>query len=87
MKAELQLYTRKDCCLCEEMKRVLGEVAVRIPFALDAIDIDTSPALQDEYGNEVPVLFVNGRKAFKYRVTAKELEKRLKKEGMLPSTF
>jgi glutaredoxin-like protein DUF836 len=64
MKAELQLYTRKDCCLCEEMKRVLGEVAVRIPFALDAIDIDTSPALQDEYGNDSPGAFRQREKSF-----------------------
>ncbi len=26
MKAQLQLYTRKDCCLCEEMKSTLSRV-------------------------------------------------------------
>jgi glutaredoxin len=81
MKAELLLYTRKDCCLCEEMKSTLSGVANRVPFALQEIDVDTSPVLQDKYGNEVPVLFINGRKAFKYRVTTRELEKRLKREG------
>jgi glutaredoxin len=82
MKAELLLYTRKDCCLCEEMKTVLNEVAARIPFAIEEIDVDTSSSLQEKFGNEVPVLFVNGRKAFKYRITAGELEKRLKREGV-----
>jgi glutaredoxin len=81
MKAELLLYTRKDCCLCEEMKSTLRGVANRIPFALEEIDVDTSPVLQEKYGNDVPVLFINGRKAFKYRLTARELEKRLKHEG------
>ena len=28
----------------------------------------------------MPVLFINGRKAFKYRVEARELEQRLKSE-------
>jgi len=78
MKTELLLYTRKDCCLCEEMKSTVRRVADRVPFALEEIDVDTSPALQEEYGNEVPVLFINGRKAFKYRLTARELKKILK---------
>ncbi len=43
--------------------------------------MDTSPALQEKYGNEVPVLFINGRKAFKYRLAAAELEQRLKRES------
>jgi glutaredoxin len=82
MKAELLLYTRKDCCLCEEMKSTLSRVAGRVPFVLEEIDVDTSPALQEKYGNEVPLLFINGRKAFKYRLTAKELEQRLKREAV-----
>jgi glutaredoxin len=80
MKNELILYTRKDCCLCEEMKITIREVAERFPLAIQEFDVDTSPELQEQYGDEVPVLFVNGRKAFKYRVTEKELETRLKKE-------
>jgi glutaredoxin len=82
MKTALLLYTRKDCCLCEEMKSTLSRVAGRVAFALEEIDVDTSPALQEKYGDEVPVLFINGRKAFKYRLTAKELEQRLKRDAV-----
>ena len=32
------------------------------------MDVDGDPALAAAYGDEVPVLLVNGRKAFKYRV-------------------
>ncbi|MET0501690.1 MAG: glutaredoxin family protein [Candidatus Binatia bacterium] len=78
MKPELQLYTRKDCCLCEEMKRVLDEVATRIPFVLEEIDVDSSAELRQKYSDEVPVLLIDGRKAFKYRLTARELQQRLK---------
>jgi hypothetical protein len=62
------------------MKITIREVAERIPLAIQEFDVDTAPELQEQYSNEVPVLFVNGRKAFKYRVTEKELETRLKKE-------
>ena len=81
MKAQLLLYTRKDCCLCEEMKSSLMRLADRIPFTLEEIDVDTSPVLQEKYGNDVPVLFINGRKAFKHRLTARELEKSLKRNA------
>ena len=82
MKTELLLYTRKECCLCEDMKLTLGGVAERVSFTLQEIDVDTSPGLQEKYGNEVPVLFINGRKAFKYWLTARELKKSLKREGV-----
>ena len=42
--------------------------------------IDNHPDLESQFGLEVPVLFVNGRKAFKYRCTSKELRKRLLRE-------
>jgi len=77
MKVKLTLYSRQDCCLCDEMKLVIGAVALKIPIQLEEIDVDRCGELREKFGNEVPVLFINGRKAFKYRVTAKELEKRL----------
>jgi hypothetical protein len=79
MKNELILYTRKDCCLCEEMKIIIRQVAERFPLAIQEFDVDISQELQERYGNEVPVLFVNGRKAFKYRITVEALENRLNK--------
>ena len=77
----LTLYSRHDCCLCEEMKAVLAQVRQGIPFALEEIDISTDPELETRFGQEIPVLFVNGRKAFKYRLTAGELRRRLARES------
>jgi glutaredoxin len=77
MKRRLTLYSRKDCCLCSEINAVIGEVAQRIPVELEVIDVDDTAELRERYGSEVPVLFIDGRKAFKYRVTSEELEKHL----------
>ncbi len=79
MTAQIRLYTRKDCCLCEEMKTTVREVAGKIPVQIEEIDVDSATELKERHGSEVPVLFINGRKAFKYRVAAKELERRLKR--------
>jgi len=78
MKRKLTLYSRKDCCLCEEMKAVIGEVALELSLDIEEIDVDSSSTLREKYGYEVPVLFIGGRKAFKYRVTARELSKRMR---------
>jgi len=77
MKPKLTLYSRRGCCLCDEMKAVVRETAVKIPLELDEIDVDGSAELKHKFGDQVPVLFIDGRKAFKYRVTEKELKKRL----------
>ena len=78
----LTLYGRPECHLCEEMKTVVVEVACEIPHRLDEIDISTDPALERRYGLQIPVLFVNGRKAFQFRVTPSELRERLRREAL-----
>lgn len=74
---QITLYTRANCCLCEEMKEAVRKVAEELPLEIEEVDVDRVPDLKHKYGDEVPVLFINGRKAFKYRATVKELKKKL----------
>ncbi len=74
---QVTLYTRKGCCLCDDAKRVLESVRARAVFDLHEVDIDADAGLRASYNDEVPVIAVNGRKAFKYRVTERELLKKL----------
>lgn len=74
------LYGREDCHLCQEMRAVVEEVRAEVPLELEEVDVDGDPALVAAYGDEVPVLCVNGRKAFKYRVDARALRARLARE-------
>jgi glutaredoxin len=87
MNHKLTLYSRQECCLCDEMKAIIREVALTIPLELEVIDVDASAELREKFSDEVPVLFVNGRKLFKYRVTKHELEKQLGKAGRPRSLF
>ena len=79
MTPKLILYSRKDCRLCDEMKAAIRQVSEKIPLDLEEIDVDGAVEIQAEYGAEVPVLVIDGRKAFKYRVTVPELTKKLEK--------
>lgn len=78
MTVRLTVYTRRDCCLCDEMKTVIRTAAENCDISLEEIDVDSSAELRERYGNQVPVLFIDGRKAFKYRATTKALRRRLK---------
>ena len=80
MKPKLKLYSRRDCCLCDEMKALIRQVAATASFDFEEIDVDKSRELQSLYDDQVPVLFIDGRKAFKYRVTAKQLAKRISRK-------
>ncbi len=74
---KVTLYTRIGCHLCDDAKEVLESVRREKPFELDVVDVDTDPALVELYTYEVPVITIEGRKAFKYRVDAAALRAKL----------
>jgi hypothetical protein len=76
----LTLISRHDCHLCDEMKAVVDEVVAGESIRLEVRDVDEDADLMRLYSDEVPVLLVNGRKAFKYRVTSGELRRRIRAE-------
>ena len=78
---ELQLFTRPGCHLCEEMKATIQDAARGLEIRLREVDISGNPELESRYGNDVPVLFVNGAKAFEHRATVGELRARLRQGG------
>ena len=77
MKPLVTLYTRAGCHLCEEAKRAFEAARGRADFDYEEVDIDRDAELRRRYNDEVPVIAINGVKAFKYRVEAKELLKKL----------
>ncbi len=66
------LYTRQGCHLCDEMKASLARLGLRAAFQLEEIDIDSDPKLVRQFNDDVPVVFIQGRKAFKYRLKEEE---------------
>ena len=71
----LTIYSRPGCHLCDEMKDVVKRVAQSIPLQLEEVDISRSRDLEEQYGLEIPVLLVDGKKAAKYRVGEEDLRK------------
>lgn len=75
----VELFGKPDCHLCEDAKRLLQTLQVTHPFTLHEINIAECESLQTQYGEEIPVVFINGRKAFKYRIDAKQFVRRLQR--------
>jgi len=76
---QIDIYSRPGCHLCDEAKDVIDRVRKRHAFAVRVINIEEDPALESAYGTEIPVVFINGSKAFKYHVDERELEKKVKR--------
>jgi glutaredoxin len=76
---QIDIYSRPGCHLCDEAKDIIDRVRKRHAFAVRVINIEENPALESAYGTEIPVVFINGSKAFKYHVDERELEKKVKR--------
>lgn len=81
MKAHVIIYTRPGCHLCEEVKREMLAAGCADQYTLEEVNIDTDPALKERYGSEIPVVLINNVKAFKYRLTANEFKRKLRRLG------
>jgi glutaredoxin len=75
--AEVILYTRKGCHLCEVVKESLVKLERRGGYKWQEVDVDSDPEVRRLYTDEVPVVFINGRKAFKYHMDEQDFLRKL----------
>jgi len=69
---EVVVYSRQGCHLCDVVKETLTQVKGEADFQWREVDIDLAPELRNRYNDEVPVVFIDGRKAFKYHMSGKQ---------------
>lgn len=78
-RAQVILYTRPGCHLCEEARAEILAAGCNDEYLLEEVNIETDPELVERYGWEIPVIHINGIKAFKYRLTADEFKRKLRR--------
>ncbi len=74
---EVIVYSRKGCHLCEIVKESLVKLHKHGGFDWREVDVDSNADLRRQYNDQVPVVFINGRKAFKYRMDEQEFLRKL----------
>jgi glutaredoxin len=68
MTVTVELVGARGCCLCDEARAVLEEHRERLGYRIAEVDITGDDALERAYREHIPVVFVNGERAFVYRV-------------------
>lgn len=76
---QVTVYVKKDCGLCGPLWETVQKVNEEVDFDAEKIDISGDSALMKRYGQEVPVVLINGRKAFKGKMSEKAFRKKLKR--------
>jgi glutaredoxin len=74
---EVVLYTKPGCCLCDTVKAQLGRLRSVQPFELREVNILDDGEAFAKFHEEIPVIFIDGRKAFKYHLDEKVFLRRL----------
>jgi hypothetical protein len=64
----LTLLTRAYCHLCDDMRDALEPLAASFGWSIDEIDVDTDAALENRWGNSVPVLLAGDVELCHYRL-------------------
>ena len=78
---QVTLYHAENCHLCQRALEVVRDAQARIPFALDLVDIGGSDDLEAEYREFLPVIEIDGVRAFTYFVSVDALLGRLRGDG------
>jgi glutaredoxin len=74
---EVRMMTAAGCHLCDAAAAVLERAQTELGFDLVRVDITGDQALEAKYREEIPVVYVAGRRTFTYVVDPDELRNRV----------
>ena len=75
------LYHAEGCHLCDRALEVVHDARARTAFTLELVDIGGIDTLEAEYRELLPVIEIDGIRAFTYFVTVDGLLDRLRGDG------
>lgn len=78
----IEVMTKKGCSLCDDARKTIEQVIAGIPAELKMTDIESDPELLERYKEKIPVVLINGKESFVYKVHPITLRKKL--EQLLP---
>ncbi len=73
---EVVIYSKPGCHLCDVVKARLERLRESIAFDLREVNILEDAASFEKFKEEIPVVFINGRKSFKYRLDERDFTRR-----------
>ncbi|GAB3049477.1 glutaredoxin family protein [Sediminivirga luteola] len=74
MATQVELLSRAGCHLCEEARPIVASAVRKHGVKLREVDVDSDPELRERYGDEVPVVLIDGRQHAFHRVDPQRLD-------------
>ena len=73
----IEILTKKDCCLCDEIKEIANKVLPDYPARLIITDIESDPTLYEKFKERIPILKINDIESFVYKTHEISLRRKL----------
>ncbi len=73
----VEIYGKPDCHLCEVAKEQLENLRQSWGFVLREVNIAQDEKLLREFGERIPLIWVEGKLACKFRVEAEPLRQKI----------
>ena len=77
--AKVVLYHARGCHLCERARTIIEQVRQEVAFELAEVDIGGDPELEALYREWLPVVEIDGERAFVYYVDPDGLARKLER--------
>jgi len=78
------LYGAEGCHLCERARAQLAALREELGFELDEVDVGGDPELEARYREWLPVVEIDGERAFVYHLDEDALRRRLGTRNLSP---
>lgn len=75
--ARVTVYSKPGCHLCEVAEESVAKLCAELGVDWESVDILDDPELMATYGEQIPVIFVDGRQHDFWRVDPERLRKAL----------
>ena len=75
----ITLVSKPGCHLCDAARAVIGRVAADLGVGWEELSIEDDPALKEQYWEQIPVTFVDGRQHDYWRVDETRLRSALER--------
>ena len=73
----IEILTKKDCSLCDEIKEIKNKVLPDYPARLIITDIESDPILYEKFKERIPILKINDIESFVYKAHETSLRRKL----------
>ncbi|MDO9097421.1 MAG: glutaredoxin family protein [Candidatus Methanoperedens sp.] len=71
----ITIYSKNNCHLCNIAMETLLKLQKEFPFSLIEVDIEKDKEIFEKYKYLIPVIEIDGKEVFTYRVNENELKK------------